>query len=531
MGGTFGGATIDALSPDIALAFPITATGDPTSDQSLPSRATLDQPTVTAKLKDQMKESEGWQAAHTAGYQDLAPGIPLVANILLSSVDSLWDLTGLGSVFHPSDIFDFIAGLPILGSIIPGLDTSKIVSGQFGLDMISGLLDSGGKVFTSLLSIPTSIITGLFGGGTILTSLIPGLDTSKIITGTFDLSMITGLLDSGGKVLTSLLAVPNSVLTGLFSGGTILTSLIPGFDASKIISGFFPMSIISGLLGLFGGSSNNTQANNFFTNLLSIFGTPTLTGSTGSFNPVVIPGPNVATTVNAAVVPAIDGSKLATGVVSIPLATSVVVPADQIKAAFAAVINRANTTDISDAGRLAQRFTGNLLKIVSNVATPTVVNASSWSMVTANTPMATNNHYVEVTMSHASAVGDSVALILGSNFADQAYMWAVHANPTFLDVARGQTTYVNFRNAGSGVAQTAAVVNWVAGDVFRFERSGNVYTMKKNGVALAMQGGGTTWTDSNSSFPYLDYQHRDTGVAMQMVTAGHGITTLTSGDL
>lgn len=222
----------------------------------------------------------------------------------------------------------------LLGSWIPGLDASKITSGAFPLAMIQGLLDNGGKIVTGLLNVPVSVITGLFtvggqilsgliggldaskiisgqfpqsmisgltaflnaipGGniiGTLLSSvipgldaskitsgafnlaqlptqvlttitgvassllngilgtgLIPGLDASKITSGTFNLSMITGLLDGGGKILTSILNVPSSIITGLFqAGGTILSNLIPGLDASKITSGTFGQSFVTGL--------------------------------------------------------------------------------------------------------------------------------------------------------------------------------------------------------------------------------------------------------------------------------------------
>jgi hypothetical protein len=126
----------------------------------------------------------------------------------------------------------------ILEAVIPGLNASKIISGTFPLSMISGLLDAGGKIVTTLLSVPANIITGVLN---LLN--IPSLDASKITSGTFPLSMISGLLDGGGKVLTTLLSVPTSVITGVLS---LLN--IPSLDASKITSGTFPLNMISGLL-------------------------------------------------------------------------------------------------------------------------------------------------------------------------------------------------------------------------------------------------------------------------------------------
>lgn len=148
--------------------------------------------------------------------------------------------TGLGT---GSVVLPVVGDIPILGPLIEEF-ISMFVGGGSGLSGLSGLE----SIFTDLLS--------LFGP-------------------------VTGL-GSGSPSLPGIGSIP--ILGGLLSGSTFLTSLIPGLDTSKIISGTFPMSIISGLLGLFGGATTSTQAGNFFTNFLSLLGNPTLTGSPGSFN-------------------------------------------------------------------------------------------------------------------------------------------------------------------------------------------------------------------------------------------------------
>ena len=151
--------------------------------------------------------------------------VTMLANIIDALIDN--------------DLFAILPGANIVGTIlatvIPGLDASKITSGSFPQSMINGLV--------SLLSnFPVANLVG-----TIATSLIPGLDASKITSGTFAQSMITGL--------TSLLAafpVGNLV-------GTIASSLIPGLDASKIVSGTFAQSLVTGLTTSLGTINTNAQ--------------------------------------------------------------------------------------------------------------------------------------------------------------------------------------------------------------------------------------------------------------------------------
>lgn len=212
-----------------------------------------------------------WMGALKAGTTPVHHGIADLVGVL----NAIPGVKLVGSV--ASSLLSGILG----GGLIPGLDASKIISGQFPQSIITGLTSllnafPGGNIVGSILasvipgldaskitsgSFPQSIVSGLTGllnafpggniVGTLLSSVIPGLDASKITTGQFGTSMISGLFDTGGKIITGLLSVPTSVITGLFqSGGAILNSLIPGLDASKITSGNFPQTIVSGLTGV-----------------------------------------------------------------------------------------------------------------------------------------------------------------------------------------------------------------------------------------------------------------------------------------
>lgn len=121
----------------------------------------------------------------------------------------------------------------ILGAVIPGLDASKITSGAFAQSQITGL---------------PALLSAFPGGnivGTLLSSVIPGLDASKVTSGTFGLSQLPT------SVLTTISGVATSLLTGVLGAGQV-----PGLDASKITSGAFPLGMISGLLS--GGIITNS---------------------------------------------------------------------------------------------------------------------------------------------------------------------------------------------------------------------------------------------------------------------------------
>lgn len=244
--------------------------------------------------------------------QAWATAIPGVSTILdmIESVTG-FDLTTLFSGFGTSSSI-----LTQLIGLVPG--TTGGLSGLGGLGSIftdwfhiigsPTAVGSGTPALPGVTSIP--LLGGLFSGGNILGSLIPGLDASKIITGNFSISQITNLatllggfgtsssiltqliglvpgttgglsgLSGFGSVITDLFGMLGSptavgsgtpvlpavtsrpILGGLFSGGSLLGSLIPALDASKVTTGTFTDVFLPGvtlLRGfLVGGIVGNT---------------------------------------------------------------------------------------------------------------------------------------------------------------------------------------------------------------------------------------------------------------------------------
>lgn len=230
----------------------------------------------------------------------------LIPDWLIPGLDASKIITGIiGLAQLPAQVLTTISGVAaslvsgILGvGNIPGLDASKIISGVLNLAQLPT------QVLTTITGVAAGLVSGLLAIGN-----IPGLDASKIISGAFPISMITGLFDVGGKILTSLLSVPISVITGLLSGGSILTSLIPGLDVSKIISGVFPTGMIPGL-----------DVSKIISGIFPVGFIPGLDASkivSGILNAVQIPGLDVAKIVTgvfgAGFIPGLDGSKIISG--------------------------------------------------------------------------------------------------------------------------------------------------------------------------------------------------------------------------
>lgn len=119
------------------------------------------------------------------------------------------------------------AGSTLLTSWIPGLDASKIISGVIP----QSLLD--------LSSIAASAVSGVLTAAN-----IPGLDAAKIVSGVLSGSLIPNLpasIINSGTFTTSL--IPN-LNASIINAGTLLTSVIPGLDASKITTGTFATGLI-----------------------------------------------------------------------------------------------------------------------------------------------------------------------------------------------------------------------------------------------------------------------------------------------
>ena len=156
---------------------------------------------------------------------------PPVNNPLSSVVTSLENLPGINVVTS------------LLAGVIPGLDATKIVSGVLALLQIPSLPST--QINTS--------------AGAFLATLIPGLDATKVTTGTFGLSFlpsVQSMIDGAYQAMfggsstgntvasfkTSLLNIPGGNIIS-----SILSSIVPGLDATKITTGTFPTSMVAGL--------------------------------------------------------------------------------------------------------------------------------------------------------------------------------------------------------------------------------------------------------------------------------------------
>lgn len=225
-------------------------------------------------------------------------------------LDPSFDLTAAATDFTnliigPTGLFATLVGGFIQALQIPGLDASKIVSGQFAQEQIDGLREGLLELHYAIQQTILDFVNGdhwqqlldtiwqaMFGGGTtghgvtdvltamqnipglnivssILASIIPGLDTSKITTGTFPNSFIPGLIS-----LLNALFGTNNILSN------ILASIIPGLDTSKITTGTFTNSFLPGLVSL----------------LNALFGTN-----------------NILSNILATIVPGLDASKITSG--------------------------------------------------------------------------------------------------------------------------------------------------------------------------------------------------------------------------
>lgn len=174
-------------------------------DHSIASAINRTQTNITDSLKADMQGSPGWLSAVSAAYDGLVQGIPLVTAIFFGILDQIWDLTGLGFLWEPSDILDYIStGLSILGSIIPGLDASKIISGSFPQALISGLEGAISSITTNIQSTWNNLWNGFSG--------------------------VTGVV---GKGLTDVLGAAQGVTAGIsnaLSGvGSVIDAAVQGF--------------------------------------------------------------------------------------------------------------------------------------------------------------------------------------------------------------------------------------------------------------------------------------------------------------
>jgi hypothetical protein len=190
-------------------------------------------------------------------------------------------------------------GSALLASVIPGLDASKIISGIFTQGLIPSLTGTwGGTIAGSLIGsvinaavVPaldaSKIVSGVLGlaqipnlpagqitSGVFSAVQIPGLDATKIISGVLGIAQIpTGSLGAGN--IADLQTVIDGIYQAMHGGTTtgnlastvkpallnipganiisaVAATVVPGLDASKIITGTFTQTQIPSLTGTWG---------------------------------------------------------------------------------------------------------------------------------------------------------------------------------------------------------------------------------------------------------------------------------------
>lgn len=296
-------------------------------------------------------------SSSTAGGGVLGPLLDLIPGL----GGGTGTLGGLGSFLNPTSLIGAAAGVlapllsggNILGSLIPGLDASKIISGTLGSSLLQPVIDAISTGFGGSTGLSFPGLQAFLGGLSLvgvafddIIGVIPGIGSGlsgatglgSIFT---DLTHILGSptgLGTGAPTLPGIGSIP--ILGGLLSGGTtLLGSLIPGLDASKIVSGLFPISQITNLATLLGGFGTGTSIlaqllaaipgqtgglsglaglGSVFTDLTHILGSPTGLGSGTPSLPSIgsIPllgGLLSGATLLGSLIPGLDASKVNTG--------------------------------------------------------------------------------------------------------------------------------------------------------------------------------------------------------------------------
>jgi hypothetical protein len=241
---------------------------------------------------------EGWNFAHIALFSGLPFGIPFVLGIGLKTAEMLTGLpiTTWVDAWTSNPVVENLE--PVMNEAYGAIGTvmQNIFAFLASLDFTDPDFDVevAAEAFVNLILLPTNLLPGLVSG-LLSAANIPGLDASKIISGAFPISMITNLatlvagFGTGSSIISQIIStIPNTtgsltglagltaaqadlfqllgsptaigsgspvlpgigsipLLGGLLSGGSLLGSLIPPLDASKIGSGTFANTFVPGV--------------------------------------------------------------------------------------------------------------------------------------------------------------------------------------------------------------------------------------------------------------------------------------------
>jgi hypothetical protein len=248
-------------------------------------------------------------------------GIWAQVNSLIANADPA-DIQGPEDI--PALLLQFIEGLPVVGQLVGLLEA--ILGTYAGDDPVLLEVQTIFAPIRAIVDALTAVSGGTGGLGNFFPNLL-GL-----------LGNPTGMGGTGTPTLPGVGAIP--ILGGLLSGGSILGSLIPGLDASKITSGTFAQSMITGLPSALAALVSGTSFQSLIDAMYQgIFG-GTSTGNTAAAvqgGLAAFPGGNLVGSVassllsgvlSGGLIPSLDASKVTTGTFGTGLIPAL--PASQI---------------------------------------------------------------------------------------------------------------------------------------------------------------------------------------------------------
>lgn len=238
------------------------------ADGSIPGLALLTQPNVEATLKQrEISESPGWLGANDAAYGGLLPGVALVPNILMNVAVSI---IGLPFSMWPGEgPLGFIGEIPnILSDIgnfffnLTGIFGGGVDFNDLAFNPIEAVFN-----FVETMIVPTDLLASLIGG--FIPGLqIPGLDASKIISGTFPMEMILGLPEALAELVVggaqSIIDIFVNTFLGLGGEGHSENDLITAI--TSIPSMFLAGPLAPGLASNLGAGILSSDTPEFVTN-------------------------------------------------------------------------------------------------------------------------------------------------------------------------------------------------------------------------------------------------------------------------
>lgn len=357
------------------------------------------------------------------------------------------------------------------------------------------------------------------------------LDAIKEVTG-IDLSSWAKFLDEMPGFDAS------KIISGLLSG-----SLIPGLDASKIISGLFPISRIGNLQDtldmLQDGITNIPGGQALIDKICNALGVPG-TGHTvtDAYNALMnIPGPNIGSPIGAINVPGIDASKIISGkvaqaflnITSIPgsiisgLLSGANIPIlDQTKVnglgtiAANASAAQGNWADWlsgggwGDIGDSINDFLGTKETAGTAATDATDARSTAYQTITSLFNKLSGNNAPSASQSQLAQAAQVIVNTIGAQGA------AINALQNMLDGANGFSASIPFRQPETVAYDTAGGFTYTLPSWF------NTATDSLDAIVLGAGGGGGGGL-TDSSGPGMDSVFRMAGVAKATGTGGASV--------